>query len=267
MTFSFCNDILEQNINNTIDKLDEVENLISNLSYEISELVDNNIYLKEEINELYSKINIVKSKLKNNNEQIIKLNNALPFYKKLYKNYKTQLDTKESDFEVQLQTEYNKYILSLKEEQCYFVILDKDTHTIQLLDEFCSSNKDFLILDNQFFLNNNRRFISLIVIPKYIDIYCEDTQPTMTELKYNSWKNINYISCEKLQPLIQELVKIDKTQIKENTIYVFKTPFLIGGQTSNNRTGYGCTWIGGGDYIEGTLYGEVTDFMVVGFIS
>lgn len=89
----------------------------------------------------------------------------------------------------------------------------------------------------------------------------------MTELKKNSGKGLNSVSCSRLNPLKKELLQIDKkNKLKNNEIYAFDIPFLIGGQTSSNRTGYGCEWLGGGDYIEGTLYGEVTSFMIVGFI-
>lgn len=37
-------------------------------------------------------------------------------------------------------------------------------------------------------------------------------------------------------------------------------------QTSWNRMDYGCEWLGGGDWVEKTLYGETTDFYITGII-
>lgn len=146
--------------------------------------------------------------------------------------------------------------------------LRNNTLTVDLLDDYCDSKKDFLILKNQFSLLNNYGYVSLIITPHYREMKTENTQPTMTELKQNVGKRISNISCLRLQPLLKEIQNIDNTyeKISRGSKFAFERPFLIGGQTSDNRTGYGCEWIGGGDYIEGTLYGEVTDFMVVGII-
>lgn len=47
----------------------------------------------------------------------------------------------------------------------------------------------------------------------------------------------------------------------------FSKPYRLRAQNSRNRTGYGWEWDwsgGYGDYIEGTLYGETTDYIFAG---
>lgn len=92
------------------------------------------------------------------------------------------------------------------------------------------------------------------------------TQPTMTELKTNGDKSINAVFPERMMPLIEELRKYDYKKLSFGSKLQFKKPFLFGGQNSNNQTGYGWEWEWGDCVYEGTLYGEVTNFLIVGFI-
>ena len=69
-----------------------------------------------------------------------------------------------------------------------------------------------------------------------------------------------YLDAEITQDIINRY--IDKDQY-----YRFSKPFLLRAQNSSNRTGYGWVWDwsgGYGDYIEGTQYGETTNYFFVG---
>ena len=61
--------------------------------------------------------------------------------------------------------------------------------------------------------------------------------------------------------------EIIEQYVDKNRFYRFSKPFLLRAQNSLNRTGYGWEWDwsgGYGDYIEGTLYGETTNYYFVG---
>ena len=71
---------------------------------------------------------------------------------------------------------------------------------------------------------------------------------------------MNYIS----QQISDDV--IDK-YLGKRELFCFDKPYHLRAQNSLNRTGYGWEWdwSGGiGDYIEGTQYGETTDYGFVG---
>ena len=267
MLFKYSNKILEKEIDDLKDQCYKINSNIRNDKWNIDYLNDEIDDQEEELKNMEEQIIKIKKEIREKKNKLSNLKNSLPAKNKEYIVLEKKLDEKKVVLNNEIHSEFKKYVLSIQDKQCYTVQLYPDTATIDLLDKFCSSRKDVLILKNQFWLPNNRVYASLIVTPYYSCINSERTQPTMTELKKNVEKNINTVSCYRLTPLKQELSKIDKNnELNNSSTYVFDTPFLIGGQTSNNRTGYGCEWIGSGDYIEGTLYGEVTNFMIAGFI-
>lgn len=86
----------------------------------------------------------------------------------------------------------------------------------------------------------------------------------MTELKTYSKRKTS----ERIQPLIEELIDYDCSKLNYGQKAIFKAAFPLGGQTYANQTGYGWEWDwsdGYGDYTEGTYYGEVKNFLIVGF--
>lgn len=223
---------------------------------------------REEIAKLTSKLKLLKNTLERNRKNYSELENGLIPKKKQLEEYKEILESEEKRIESEKIDAFQNYVLNMEPKNAISCQLRNNTSTVNLLDEYCASEKEFLILKNQFLLLNNRGYVSLIITPHYWEIEVEGTQPTMTELKQNAGKLVYGISCSRLQPLLEEIQNIDNgnRDIPRGSKFAFNCPFLIGGQTSDNRMGYGCEWIGGGDYIEGTLYGEVTDFMVVGII-
>ena len=66
--------------------------------------------------------------------------------------------------------------------------------------------------------------------------------------------------------LFKELSRIPEGKIKEGARIPFTMPCHLGGQTFMNQTGYGSEYEGDMLVHEGTLYGEVTDFQIIGVI-
>lgn len=256
-------------------ELEEIEGYYCELSDEI-EYAESDIYeLEEEIEEgknkiekLTSKLERLKNELEKNIKKLSELEKKLAPKKKQREEYEQIFESEEKRIESEKTEAFRNYILNIELKNTFSCQLRNNTSTVNLLDDYCASKKEFLILKNQFLLLNNYGYVSLIITSYYQELKVECTQPTMTELKQNVGKRISSISCSRLQPLLKEIQNIDSVHrnIPKGSKFAFNCPFLIGGQTSDNRTGYGCEWIGGGDYIEGTLYGEVTDFMVVGII-
>ena len=55
--------------------------------------------------------------------------------------------------------------------------------------------------------------------------------------------------------------------VDRDVFYRFSKPYLLRAQNKDNRTGYGSKWekVGGKEkYMEGTLYGETTNYLLVG---
>lgn len=161
---------------------------------------------------------------------------------------------------------FQKYVLDLNYNRCYIDQLSTRTHLISLLDDFSTSQKDFLVLKNQFRMPFTNNYISLIITYYYPGLDVIKIQPTMTELKKEQGKYVNQLTVDRLEPLKNTLLSLNQNNLKDGVVYTFDTPFMLGGQTSRNRQGYGNRWFGPNDYIEGTYYGEVTDFMISGFI-
>ena len=257
------------------DSIDEIKGYCNNLEEEVSDITSRIYDLKEEIEsgskdieELTTKIDLIKKRMEKDIEELSQLKNKLQQKEKQLGKYREIIQEEDNRVMFARIEAFQNYVLNMKLKDALSYKLRNNTSTVDLLDEFCASKKEFLILNDQFSVYNNSGYVSLIITHRYREIPVENTQPTMTELKQNVGKGVRYISCDRLQPLLKEIDKVDRDykNVPKGSKFAFERPFLLGGQTSDNRTGYGCEWIGGGDYIEGTLYGEVTDFMVVGII-
>lgn len=158
--------------------------------------------------------------------------------------------------------DFRSFIYTMNKKNTVIKYLYSDTHTTPIMDEFANDDdKDFLVLrgifsDKDLVVTKRQNNVEVANVPS----------PTMTELK--KYKNKSCVK-GRLAPLIHEICKYDSSKLKNGQKVQFNKPFPLGGQTSANQTGYGWEWDwsnGCGDYIEGTYYGEVTTFFVIGFI-
>lgn len=186
--------------------------------------------------------------------------------KELYKEIDSlklqQQKIKLDDYKKHVKKQFNYY-------NCIVCELYSKTKTVNLLTEFIRGDKSFLILKNQIFMPRHYKYCSLIVDIKTLDIFSNyEIKPTMSDLKATV-KNTPDVklkkdTTERLKPLFSELTKLDDNipvQTQNQKVYLFKHPFLIGGQTTFNRIGYGNV-----PYSLGALYGETSDFMIIGII-
>ena len=161
--------------------------------------------------------------------------------------------------------EFRDYLMGFDFKKSQMVDMSRCTSTIEILDKFKNGNKDFLVLRHQFRFNTYDSF-DLVITPYYSGIRSYGLQPTMSELKQNFGVNVNSRKCERLTPLLKELEKFKHKDKGFGKINLLDEFYLIGGQNSSNRTGYGSEWYNGYCSYEGTLYGEVSDYLVVGII-
>lgn len=159
-----------------------------------------------------------------------------------------------------------EHISKLKKDTHIFKVLFRDTKTVDLMDEYEESNVPYLVLDGSF-KKSITQDIALIITrdnPRMTD----NNYPTMTELKkcINKYPNSPYLP-DRMKYLASVISKtINEENYPDNTILPLKEPCSFGAQSSINRMDYGCEWLGGGDWEEKTLYGEITEYMIVGIM-
>jgi len=159
--------------------------------------------------------------------------------------------------------------------------LNKNTATTQIIDNFCKSNKKFLVFHDWTgcigVVQPIRRQMcvcgcDLIVIrcPRSRDFLFHSNHLTMTQLKKASGTPLWIGHPNELskggptEGLMHELSNLPCRKEKGEEIAPFSIPVLLGGQTYANQSGYGSEYHGYRLVRQGTLYGETTDFLIIG---
>ncbi len=143
-----------------------------------------------------------------------------------------------------------------------------DTRTIELLDQFegydqtDSTRYRRIVVKNTLYTryaNKHHPGFNLVIERGRGSDYVGNV--TFTEFKKGEAPELSrHINSEIDDNIIEQYIDKDK-------FYRFSKPFLLRAQNSSNRTGYGWEWDwsgGYGDYTEGTLYGETTNYFFVG---
>ena len=143
-----------------------------------------------------------------------------------------------------------------------------DTRTIDVLDKFEGYGQSDpiryrrIVISNTMFTrhwNGQRIKFNLVIERGKGSDYVGDVTFTQYKKGY-AFGLKDHINTEVTDDIIEQYV--DKDQF-----FRFSKPYLLRAQNSSNRTGYGWEWdwSGGiGDYTEGTLYGETTNYFFVG---
>ena len=205
----------------------------------------------------------------------------------LIKIQKTHSEYFKDELRQELRKNYYQFLGHCNLENSYRVTIDKTSRTVQILDDFGSSDKQFLLLHftglhinrtSEESIYNWIRYeyakVYLIVVAKAPSVEIEHSGPTMTEIKTELGVRVYYSCPKRLIPLqteiesifakIDNLISFSKLRNAGFDVIPFTKAYEIGGQNSSNRTGYGSTWYGGECYEEGTLYGEVSSYYAVG---
>lgn len=148
----------------------------------------------------------------------------------------------------------------------FIVSVYKDTKSIDLLDEFegISGNGEryrrMVVNPGHFVVYGQGFYYYHYVIERSHDSnYAGDI--TFTDFKKGYTYELNrHIQLELTDEIVTKYKDTDK-------FYRLKKPYHLRAQNSFNRTGYGWEWYwsnGVGEYTEGTLYGETTDYIFSG---
>ena len=163
----------------------------------------------------------------------------------------------------------------MKLSECRFkkVYLDSISSSIELMDDFISSNCDFLILGT-----SGRFSLAVTRNVDFIDIksICDEFDLTMTKLRRGDWGCVSMTTYsngrisrgkefshgDKPQNLRQSLMEFEfeheNEKLQTNEIYKLKHPVLLNAQTSSDRTGY--SW-------GGRQYGDASLFCITGVVA
>lgn len=167
---------------------------------------------------------------------------------------------------------------SITEQLC------SNTRTTPIMDEFSNSEKQFLVLDSQFYIQHPSWEylyipISLVVAkmpdgPNYIgetnQVNYTGTRLTMSNLKSKARMHISSESLERIPDddrayeLYQEIFSIKKRDISVGGYFPFNKPFELGGQTYEEQSGFGWEYSGRCLLREGRQYGETKKFLMIG---
>jgi len=256
-----------KNESDEISKLTSLSTTIKNNEELIKEYQENIKSLEDDIKALESKRNDALKdveKIVNENDDIRARHNDI--LKELVE-IKKQYETDKKNQEKRIEKEFSQInILSTKENSMY-VSLYSDTHTTPIMDEFYNSDKLFLFLSDW---SGNEWWdkIVLVITHGYNNIPHYDVEaPTMTELKTSSHCPVTsgYFP-ERMKPLMENIANIiKKKKMKHGEVVQFKYPYPLGGQIYANQTDFGWEWQWGELLKEGTLYGETTQFFIIGF--
>ncbi len=169
---------------------------------------------------------------------------------------------------------YLNAVFSVNQENAMHVRLYADTKTTPIMDDFYSSEKQFLVFDRAFFRGRDLTRLSLVVSKMSArDVAVLNSGLTMTDLKKTvgigiSDYTINYYKeTGRLYPLIKELIRVTSLISEDDGAIPFETPIRLGGQTYANQTGFGSEYNGDIQVYQGTLYGETTGFCIIGVLT
>ena len=150
--------------------------------------------------------------------------------------------------------------------------------SIELMDEFEDGYYDYLELEHWFFVGKTRgvafygrsstdHFHINLLISKKRDRKREISMdsPTMTELRKMQYHGI-YLDGDYSVNSMDGIIRDACLKWEKDVVINLPMQICLRAQTSNNRTDYGCEWLGGGDWIEKTLYGDTTDFFITAIV-
>jgi hypothetical protein len=138
--------------------------------------------------------------------------------------------------------------------------------TVQMMDDFESLTPEGyykyerLILEDAIYEYSS--YYAFVIERRNERDYVGDT--TMTELKKGESFELNLYAREAIE---RHFKRRKKKKDKPGTMILFKKPYHLRAQNSGNRTGYGNYYEGYDLVIPGTLYGETTDYLVVGVVA
>ena len=154
-------------------------------------------------------------------------------------------------------------------EEELVVSVDSDTRTVDILDQFegygdykeSPAFKRIVIRNPKYGALIGNNWVGFNLVIERSNSFNHVGDITFTDFKQKKDDKLREHVNKEMTP------EILKAYLDKDEFYRFKEPFLLRAQNSSNRVGYGWQWDwsgGYGDYIEGTEYGETTNYIFAG---
>lgn len=249
---------------------DEVENLKDSkrkLSYVITDEQSSVEHIENTIDSLQETLSDLNSLLETHENEISDISDKLKSKDKELSDMNQQLADKKKQLDKILNDELCKKSLTVNNKNSYFASLKKNTSTTPIVTEYCKSDKEFMVLNAGMRLQEYKKFSYIIIRSNKTIVGMQENVPTMSEIKSVADKSISGVSIPRMQYLKNHIIDAASKckNLTPDLIIPLSEPCPLGGQSEFNQTGYGWDWSYGiGDYTEGTYYGEMTGFSVIG---
>lgn len=247
---------------NSISLKEKQSKKIKELKHDIEESIENEKYYKDNCDHFKHLKNLEYRKIKKLNKELIVEEETLQKCDKDYNNTLQDYRSAQKELKQALTKKVLNSIYSVDKNNSITHYLAPTTPTTPIMDEFERSNKEFLILNGYYRYTKSKYYdFKFVVTKNKYDINCSELQPTMTELK--KWEG-----AERLRDIHKCLNEIfsSSDNYESGQKIPFSQPCRLGGQTYSNQTGYGNIYHWDQLVYEGTKYGEVTDFLIIGII-
>ena len=252
--------------------VDEVEDLKDNerkLSYVITDEKSSVEHIENTIESLQETLSNLNSLLETHEDEISDISDKLKSKDKELSDMNQQLADKKKQLDKLMNDELCKKSLTVDNKNSYFASLKKNTSTTPIVTEYCKSDKEFMVLNAGMKLPEYKKFSYIIIRSNKTIVGMQENVPTMSEIKSVADKSIAGVSILRMQYLKNHIIDAASKykNLTPNLIIPLSEPCPLGGQSDFNQTGYGWEWewsYGVGDYTEGTYYGEMTGFSVIG---
>lgn len=252
------------------EKIKELNSDVIDLQSEISSSQNHIKRAEIQISELQESIITHNKSLNENKEQYSLVLEELEELRKKQNELEVVLAQKKKQVEMISNKEICQRALQVNAKNTYRATLKKTTSTTPIITKFCEHKEnEFLILNANMTLPNGKGFSYIVVRSNTIITGTVENIPTMTEIKSVAGKNIKNVTIPRMQYLKEHVLEVARRNLVTDPMQIIplSEPCPIGGQSDFNQSGYGWEWdwsYGIGDYTEGTYYGEMTGFHVIG---
>lgn len=261
------------NVKNKRDTISEQLQILIDKKYKLSETIDNEKLSIENIENtldyLQGTLSDLNGLLEIHEDEVVSVSDKAKNKEKELSDIDQQLANKKKQLDKLLNEELCKRSLNVDKKNSYTAILKKNTSTTPLVTEYCKSDKEFMVLNAGMRLPEYKEFSYIIIRSNKTIVGTQENVPTMSELKSVADKSIVGVSIPRMQYLKNHIIEAANKykKLTSNLIIPLSEPCPLGGQSDFNQMGYGWEWnwsYGVGDYVEGTYYGEMTGFSVIG---
>lgn len=251
------------------DKVERLKDNERKLSYAITDEKASIEHIEDTIESLQEALADINSLLETHEDEMSDISDELKSKDKELSDMDRQLADKKRQLDKLLNDELCKKSLTVNNKNSYLASLKRNTSTTPIVTEYCKSDKEFMILNAGMRLPEYKKFSYIIIRSNKTIVGMQENVPTMSEIKSVADKLISGVSIPRMQYLKNHIIDAASKykNFTPDLIIPLSEPCPLGGQSDFNQTGYGWEWdwsYGIGDYTEGTYYGEMTGFSVIG---